>query len=386
MLDLAIIVLIDSLWHQDRKLSIILKFLLELEAGFRLGILIYVTLFQNLAVAVLVEGMSICMSERIPSPTLGIVSWLVPMIYGLILLGLSLYKATEYWQLSSGFKIKYFWVNHTSQLRASWTDEIRKPDPRSSVSIIYFAVRAFTAQYESHDTRDLDEHWFSCLFSFWIGGFTNLVNIVLIDYILLIRVLALWQQNRKLSIILNILLGLDAGFGLGILIYGVLFEDLSVGSLGVGVTICIAHRASPRTLSIVSWLVPMTYGLVLLSLALYKAAEYWKMSSGFKGFHLVRVLIQDQVIYYGFVIFCSVCKIVNISTVEISPFASDVVRAVGSPALLCILGGQLLINLKQAGERGANGGTNYTPRTVSDIDFGENGPNDEQSSGQEGSA
>ena len=40
----------------------------------------------------------------------------------------------------------------------------------------------------------------------------------------------------------------------------------------------------------------------------------------------------------------------------------------GSPTLLCILGGQLLINLKEAGERGANGGTNYT---VSGIEFGE---------------
>ena len=43
----------------------------------------------------------------------------------------------------------------------------------------------------------------------------------------------------------------------------------------------------------------MAYGMILLCIALYKAAAYWKLSSGFKDFHLVRVLVQDQVIYFG---------------------------------------------------------------------------------------
>ena len=33
-------------------------------------------------------------------------------------------------------------------------------------------------------------------------------------------------------------------------------------------------------------------------LAIYKSASYWKMSSGFKGFKLVEVLIRDQVVYF----------------------------------------------------------------------------------------
>ena len=45
--------------------------------------------------------------------------------------------------------------------------------------------------------------------------------------------------------------------------------------------------------------VPMMYGLILLALALYNAAEYWKLSAGFRGLYLVRVLIQDQVLFYG---------------------------------------------------------------------------------------
>ena len=32
-----------------------------------------------------------------------------------------------------------------------------------------------------------------------------------------------------------------------------------------------------------------------MTLAIYKAAEYWKLSAGFKGFTLIKVLIEDQI-------------------------------------------------------------------------------------------
>jgi hypothetical protein len=43
---------------------------------------------------------------------------------------------------------------------------------------------------------------------------------------------------------------------------------------------------------------PMSYGTLLMVLALYKAAQYWKMSAGLKGFKLVNVLILDQLLYF----------------------------------------------------------------------------------------
>lgn len=43
----------------------------------------------------------------------------------------------------------------------------------------------------------------------------------------------------------------------------------------------------------------MIYGVILMALALYKAVEYWRMSRGFKGFTLVKVLIVDQVMYFA---------------------------------------------------------------------------------------
>ena len=44
--------------------------------------------------------------------------------------------------------------------------------------------------------------------------------------------------------------------------------------------------------------IPMVFGVLLMILAIYKAAEYWNMSSGFEGFELVKVLISDQIVYF----------------------------------------------------------------------------------------
>lgn len=43
----------------------------------------------------------------------------------------------------------------------------------------------------------------------------------------------------------------------------------------------------------------MVYGVILMALALYRAAEYWRMSIGLKGFTLVKALIMDQVMYFS---------------------------------------------------------------------------------------
>ncbi|KAL5514492.1 hypothetical protein ACEPAG_2581 [Sanghuangporus baumii] len=241
-------------------------------------------------------------------------------------------------------EVKYFWS-----------------EPRSSVSLIYFANNLCGVLAA---ICNLVRQFFT-----WAGSFCNLLVIVLIDYILLIRVLALYSQDKRLSCCLKVLLGLEAAAGLAISIYGKIVEGVVVGRLAKGITICGSENAPPQTIDTISRILPMGYGLLLMCLALYKAAEYWKMSSGFKGFHLVRILIRDQVLYYGFIILCSVTRITDSKLSSISLLASILVGAAGSPTLLCILGGQLLINLKQAGERGANGGTNYTPKSVSNIEF-----------------
>ncbi|EJD04960.1 uncharacterized protein FOMMEDRAFT_154110 [Fomitiporia mediterranea MF3/22] len=61
--------------------------------------------------------------------------------------------------------------------------------------------------------------------------------------------------------------------------------------------------------------------------------------------------------------------IARIRLEDVSPFVSYLLNAAGSPALLCVLGSHLLINLKEAGEMGVNEGTNYRSRVVSNIEF-----------------
>ena len=61
-----------------------------------------------------------------------------------------------------------------------------------------------------------------------------------------------------------------------------------------------------------------------------------------------------------------------IFTVNIeNAFLLYLLAVIGNPSLLCILGSHLLFNLKEAGELGLNGGTNYRPNSdfVSDIEF-----------------
>ncbi|EJD00845.1 uncharacterized protein FOMMEDRAFT_157953 [Fomitiporia mediterranea MF3/22] len=107
--------------------------------------------------------------------------------------------------------------------------------------------------------------------------------------------------------------------------------------------------------------------MALLTLALYKAYEYLKSSLGAKGIHLVQVCVEDQAQYYVFVVvFCAV----RLGYLFITDtFAANVLNAAGSPAILCILGSRLLVNLKEAGEKGANRGVTDELTTISDMQF-----------------
>ncbi|OCB90521.1 hypothetical protein A7U60_g2255 [Sanghuangporus baumii] len=194
-------------------------------------------------------------------------------------------------------------------------------------------------------------------------------TMLIIEYILVIRVLALYHQDRNLSIFLKALLSLVAVSGFAFRIHGIIYEGEELGIVRKGVSFCFIERDYPMKLMVASWILPIAYGLTLMGLSLYKAAVYWRSSHGFKGFHLARVLFRDQFIYYGFVSFYAISQLVGAAIFNVNELASLILAAVSCPTTLCILGGQLLINLKEAGERGENGGLNYTPQSVSDIQF-----------------
>ncbi|KAL5524861.1 hypothetical protein ACEPAF_10007 [Sanghuangporus sanghuang] len=201
----------------------------------------------------------------------------------------------------------------------------------------------------------------------------NWVTIISIDYILMIRVLALYSQDTQLSICLTIMLMLEAVFKLALLIYLGVIKHIAVVVLAKNVTACGIDNAPSWQLGMVDWVIPIAYGAILMILALCKAAEYWKLSAGFKGFVLVKVLIRDQILYFMLTIICCIFAILNFRVAVSNAFLSDMLMILRNPAFLTILGSRMLFNLKEAGERGQNKGTSYRlpSRTISDIDFAE---------------
>ncbi|KAL5501298.1 hypothetical protein ACEPAH_8558 [Sanghuangporus vaninii] len=239
--------------------------------------------------------------------------------------------------------------------------------PRSTTDFAYFSIRYIQIFGSIVDLF--------CKFTTWTTNIANWMTIVLIDYILMIRVLALYSQDRTLSICLKALLVLEAAFKMGLLSYVIREENVAVGQLGENATICITESSVLWQLGVVDWLVPMVYAVVLMILAIYKATEYWKISTGFKGFALVRVLVQDQMIYFMSAIACSLLNILTFRISISNDILASILNAVGNPPLLCIFGARMLINLKEAAERGQNEGTNIkiSSRTMSQIDFAEPG-------------
>ncbi|KAH8104857.1 hypothetical protein DFH11DRAFT_1519322, partial [Phellopilus nigrolimitatus] len=112
---------------------------------------------------------------------------------------------------------------------------------------------------------------------------------------------------------------------------------------------------------------PMLYGIILMVLALYKAAEHWRVTAGFSQFNLVKVLIQDQAIYFIVVILCNAMEIVGVQFFIPNFVLAGILTTLGNPCFLCVLGSHLLVHLKEVGERG--GGTSYRMKTISDVEF-----------------
>lgn len=119
-----------------------------------------------------------------------------------------------------------------------------------------------------------------------------------------------------------------------------------------------------------------------MALALYKAAEFWRLSNGLTGMKLVKILILDQFFYFLLYVLPFVydirpltcllravaCFVVNIvlNQVDVANlFLWAAIGSLGSPSFLCLLGCRLLIHLKEAGEVGVNAGTSYRLKTMS---------------------
>ncbi|KAI5116897.1 hypothetical protein M0805_004165 [Coniferiporia weirii] len=230
-------------------------------------------------------------------------------------------------------EIKYFWSS-----------------PCNSVSLIYFANRFVGV--------------FSAIVYLWYW-----ITINLIDYILTMRVLALFSQDKRLAAVLKILFAMEVAAMFAILAYVQVYNGTALGEIAPGITVCQSVRSVQPIFFGFSWSIPLAYELLLMILALYKAASFWTASEGFSGFNLVKILIVDQAVYFALAIFCNVGMIISDTTSNPQVIAKVLLGIMGSPSLLCVLGSHLLVHLKGAGEKGVNEGTSYRVRTLSNIEF-----------------
>ncbi|KAL5476988.1 hypothetical protein ACEPAI_3174 [Sanghuangporus weigelae] len=251
--------------------------------------------------------------------------------------------------LTMNDEMKYFWSN-----------------PCSSTSLVYFTnhlvgllAAIFNLAYDGIEETPIS-------ITYWISAVADSAIFVIIDYILAIRVLALYDQNRKMRICLMSLLGAEALLGLATLIYSVWKEQSTAFSITGKFSVCALGSNPSFLMNLTSNLIPMVYGLLLLVLAIYKAIEFWKLSPGFKDFRLVRVLVKDQVLYYGSVMLICILKIADLPLTDSSPFVSEIMEVAGNTIFLSVLGGQLLINLKEAGQDGVS---DRTSGILSEIEF-----------------
>ncbi|KAL5524850.1 hypothetical protein ACEPAF_9996 [Sanghuangporus sanghuang] len=200
--------------------------------------------------------------------------------------------------------------------------------PRKAVDFVYFANR-FVGIFGT--VAFLYGH-----FATWTRSIAQWITIALIDYILMIRVLALYCRAKSISICLNILFVMSASSKLGIIIYGLHSQQNAVFSLGNYGTVCGVNKTPSWKLGMFDWLIPM-------------------------------------VLYFMLIILCSMFAILGFKLVIPNVILADILSSLGNPSFLSLLGSRMLINLKEAGERGQNEGTNYKipSMTLSDIDFAE---------------
>ncbi|KAL5530921.1 hypothetical protein ACEPAG_3797 [Sanghuangporus baumii] len=230
-------------------------------------------------------------------------------------------------------EVKYFWSN-----------------PRNFISIIYFANR-YTGLFGA-----------ICGVAYW-------ATFILIEYVLLMRVLALYSRGKTTTLCLRALFALEAIYTLALLVYVVVYEKVGVLHLSDGLSLCGGvgdNKVIPKTYA-AAWVPPMVYDLILMSLSLYKAVQFWRESPGSTAVDLVKVVIQDQAMYFVLLIVNTSAQI--LSEVLKSSTLTDFLGVLGNPLMLCVLGSRLVVNMKEAGEKGENGGSNGGIATVSDIQF-----------------
>lgn len=177
------------------------------------------------------------------------------------------------------------------------------------------------------------------------------------NYILVIRIIAIWDNNKLLSIILKSIIVCEAVAELTFVIRLLVImkhQTFSLPSSGssCGYELDRHVYANVVNLTLVVWLILPITGFVLLVSALYKATEQWRIT-GLTRENLMTIIIKDQIIYYLVVLSCSIANMIGlkIATTGLSAGSYVLIQvAIGSPGLFCLVGSRMYMNLKEAGD------------------------------------
>ncbi|KAI5116821.1 hypothetical protein M0805_002879 [Coniferiporia weirii] len=204
--------------------------------------------------------------------------------------------------------------------------------------------------------------------------FPGWIGILAIDAILLIKVIALYERGRKLTVCLSSLFVAEAAVMLWFSVRTQL--DMGIGISTVGTSFagignaaeCGITLDTPQLMFVLYWygillhslytgqlsthayvrahrIPPTVFELILLVLSVRKGAEFWRLTAGLKGFKLMHVLIRDQVVYFALVLACGVANVILIYVDEGVLTAGGIFTNATAP---CILGSRILVNLRDA--------------------------------------
>ncbi|PAV19218.1 hypothetical protein PNOK_0415100 [Pyrrhoderma noxium] len=219
--------------------------------------------------------------------------------------------------------------------------------------------------------------WFSdispSLRTGWAVNISDWTVMILIDYILQCRVLAMWNQQRVISMTLKFLLSLEAVLKLALLIYMNLRSRFQLKGIpeGHGLKFCNQGGNGLEVWGIMDWTIPLVYGIITLTLASYKALQYKGETSDNKLSPLVKILIEDQVIYFILVVYCCLINILQFYFQGVgNDYLANIFVCLGKPGFLSMMGSHLLINLNETYNQRDYKGSDYHGGTnLSSMEF-----------------
>ncbi|EJD00668.1 uncharacterized protein FOMMEDRAFT_159434 [Fomitiporia mediterranea MF3/22] len=276
-------------------------------------------------------------------------------------------------------EVKYFWS--TPRSHVTWVYFAnRYIGVMGGTSLLYwciFQARNYSCKHQTSEfgVLFLNSESFSGIVTGWLLVAQGLVTRIAIDYILLLRLLALLPSRTRLHDILKISFVAEELFRIAATVY----YGHAQGMMSIKVTnsaeMCIVDRLLPLEIFILAWILPLVYELIIMGLTLHRAISFWRLSAGFRGFPLIRVVIIDQVFYFTLIIAYCVFNMLEGTLTTFNAVIQAFVAFGGSESFLCILGSHMLFNMKDAVRHGDNaydtstvGGGGVT-RTFSNVHF-----------------